>query len=108
MTARDRAPKRDQRQRDEALDREFRFHRDPADRFISVLAIVTRDADELAKEFVASLYGQGGLFEAAAPTEHHVEAALLAWERGRFGRELEPTAHGVLRLAVRRAPEPGR
>lgn len=109
VTQRGRANHQDELSRNRTLEQGYHFHRDPDDARLSVLAIVTRDQDEFAQEFQKTL-AQGDLF--GTPTERDVEALLLVWEERRFGRQLEPAAHGILRGAVRRTmaarqPTPG-
>jgi hypothetical protein len=101
MTNRARATRQDRASRNRGLEAGYHLERAAGDERLSVLAIVTRDQDELAKEFLGTL--QGDLF--GTPSERDKEALLLGWEERRFGRQLEPAAHGILRGAVRRADE---
>ena len=59
---------------------------------MSVPAIVAQNQDEYAEQFFTwrRSHGGGDLWE-----------ALVRWEVIMFGRPLEPSAHGVLRFAVR-------
>lgn len=84
--------------RDIRLERRYVFDRG-ADDDLSVGAIVSRDREELAHAFMA-WYRENRNGE-------DWTTCLPRWEAMRFGAMLEPSAHGMLRFAVRRLQAPG-
>lgn len=81
-----------QEERDAALERRYSFDRE-GER--SALAYISRHAPELVEAFFAWLRDGHATGDALAD--------LPTWERERFGAELEPAAHGIMRFEVRRA-----
>lgn len=92
-------PRTEQRkERHAAIERRYTYRRRHEDSGLSTPAMVAAHVDELVQAFLR-VRGQADLFENAAdPIEE-----LKRWEEDRFGHELEPSAHGILAFAVKRA-----
>lgn len=74
--------------RDREIEQRYPFERGG----LSVLAFVSSNAKELAREYLD--------WRAAGGARDSVRGDLPAWEHSRFGAELFHTAHGLLLCAV--------
>jgi len=81
----------DVQERDRRVEEVYAYHRE--DPFMSTPAYVSQNRDELAQDFFAWL----GTIDA----DSGAADALPMWEVSKFGAELEPVAHGIMRFAVK-------